>query len=1731
MNDISSSVNMGIAVIVSTTLRKSLHEISLPSILNQSRVPDIVYIVADSNEDSVIDQVSKFNAANIQVKVLTNVREKNLSGAMNTVFSEMIADNVDPKRTFIAVLDDDDWWEQDYLDQCFKEALRSDSDWVVSGIIRHESCSDIGKPLTIPKVLTEKAFLVGNPHIQGSNLFVRFSKVLLAGGYDENLPSTTDRDLCLRLLALGDINITTLNRHMVHHLAYGEGRLSEKGSEKKCIGLKRFFYKYGAFMDEEDKNLFFTRAKEYFGCDLEIIPETKKVDEIPEVPKTAQHGYFNLVIGVIVSEKSCFGNIISDIIELNKKTESVSSIVVSDNTGQEINLPNESMSELSRAGIKLTIIESEEVEKLATEGKLGDYYTVRENRKGISFGRTVLHRFVYLESIKYTNPVAWIIDDDVSLRNIYWGTLDCKITEEELLWHIFRWKTNGISLVVGKVGGDPPVPVMSTARTQMLDLYYNFKELILNKHNINEHTKPNPDSDIIRRVPAYFYDFPETYFSHLETPVREYMQYSSLVQLSKNARMILRKAVTRKASYPTTEKAFGDRYYYADSEDFGPVRGGNTLILDIDCLRDFTNSSPKSGSISFRRGDTLWTVFNKRLGSRRPIKQNRTVISSPLMLIQDRRKEETNKEMQEKLISDTLGSAFVRSIDSILLEKSKNMNYRQDYYDLLDFKPSEMTNVINVMKREINRRALQIAMNGWRIRGLIQSIRSVIKEASSTRINASVEELDDIFKLCDRMGTLFSENNVGNIVENVRNFKIDDVVNFLQSIAKSCKKFGDSLPIFYPEDSIREVKSVIKETFASGELHNIGIGEEGIVFTDRINAYKYFHYGKYALKATALGFLKEKLLGKNYSGIANLRDVALIDGHLIIKEEYVVGEPYNGGMLKELINILRECKKNGMVIKNIAPKNLLSNGKCLKFIDLGRDFEVYTENGFLKMCMRTYLTLRWYFRPDLHQLLHRSNIECDLPELFGFKYFLDLLNEKYTGEISVPFVTSLFTDVRDKKILDFGCGKGQIADELAKNNYLTVYDKDMSPFFERHPTANMMNVLDKADLESDSDNQEKFDVVLLSLVLCTVSDSEAREILRQVRKLLNEGGEILIVICNPLNIHNIETGTHEKISTLGKYNDLFGFEKRMKISGNIRNEYHRPIDWYIREMRRTGFIEKEFSESEGSNLNFISPGSEFLMIKGKVMDNSVEPEVSLMIKASAMEWRTIEYQVKHIVSQLEGPEKFKEKFIITDRETKNFSRQYDDANLEAFEQRLQKLVNDGVIDKVIYASEGIAEKEILSELWFGLKCSESKSSNGQPVLTTLEGFDYASSRYILQIESDCIIYRDRREKSYLAEMIDVLSKNGGAITVSFPVYNNVKRPFTSGDGLKKWRTEVRNCLLNLNTLKKIRPLPNQLGVDGKLELPWHRSLDKKLSSGLWDSYRGSTGDAYFIHVPNHMKTDVNFWYNALKYHEDFPSKMGQLGKVDLQPNEIEEFLESRYEDMVVIVKGKDVPIPKIRRCFKSLLDQNLQKFSIIYVDAASDNGTDDYVHYIGKRLFSGRLTLFRNYVPLTSMENIFISVRKICKNPQSIIVLLDADDALIGNDTLSKVKSRYEEDVDLTVGTMIRTDKYKEYPVNFSDPRVNRGGNVWQHLRTFRKYLFDSISPEDLKINGQWISEADDWAYMIPMVEMADHPDVIRDIIYFYEPSPEKRERDIIRYEETIANIIAKASYKKVSNI
>ena len=125
---------------------------------------------------------------------------------------------------------------------------------------------------------------------------------------------------------------------------------------------------------------------------------------------------------------------------------------------------------------------------------------------------------------------------------------------------------------------------------------------------------------------------------------------------------------------------------------------------------------------------------------------------------------------------------------------------------------------------------------------------------------------------------------------------------------------------------------------------------------------------------------------------------------------------------------------------------------------------------------------------------------------------------------------------------------------------------------------------------------------------------------------------------------------------------------------------------------------------------------------------------------------------------------------------------------------------------------------------------------------------------------------------------------------------------------------------------------------------------------------------------------------------------------------------------------------RFRRCVESLIAQETGDWGAVVVDDASTNGFSDYAEMLCSH-FAGRVTVVRKRRRRGPLFNTWNAITNYCSNPESVIITLDADDALLGPHVLDNPRSR--------------------------------GSNVWQHLRTFRKCLFDGIAVEDLKLVGE----------------------------------------------------------------
>lgn len=1719
---------------------------AIESVRNQTRQPEFVVVVGEAETDicdlpeAILPQGSR--EAPTPVHRLVNERTVGVAGALNSIVLHLLEQGLPPEETYVAFLDDDDTWHPDHLETCFAKAAEEEADLVVSGIIRHESRATPGRPQTIPETLGADDFLLGNPHLQNSNLFVRLSTLLLAGEFDEFLPSTLDRDLWIRLLDLGRPRIARVDKHLVDHWALDHDRLSTPGSPRKKLGLQRFLRKHAHRMSPETQALFHRRAEELFQVSLfdpPAVPQpTPEADSPPEPTSLSM----DLVIGFTITYPVAARRLLEDIARLfdrQSPSSPLRQIVICDNTSDESLLAN-AVQPAIMAGLPVRVVSKREIDSAAACGRLSEYYLDSDHRKGVAFGRTALHTFLLQAAAEFSSPVVWILDDDVRLDDIRVGGPGRVESQGDLTRLFCGLRELGYSAIVGGTWGDPPLPAGVLLRTQLLDWSENLRALSVPRGPPVPSAQDDPDA--LRLFPEYYYDASLRHTGHLELPFgypldgREHSPAKALGAMLAETREILGGRELFRSTTPV----------FSIPPGMGlPNRGGNTLVFDLEVLAGCPNLSPRIGRVDARRGDTLWCVLSNALANSSQGRTKPAVGHFPWFVRHDRSMGNSRHLALLPVVADLYGRAFTRALAPVLAPPSARRGESGGEGNLLPAAPAGPFEALEQSKEELwetfldrcSRASVQFQLNAWRIRGLVKTIRAQLETRAGWAPEAKIEverHAECIESFLQAVERTFAEGAVKDSISGLNEAGRHDFLRFIEELPRIVAGYRGSQLAILEEASRRRDARLISTAFGAAAPEFLAAGNEGRVYVEGGVAYKVFRAGPRALSSDQLEFLVKSLprVGES-THLVPILDSARVDGRLIIRMPLVDGERYSGGHLREILDLVRECRHRGIVLTNIHPDNLLVDLGGVRYIDLGRSIQPFTEPSFREMCKRAYLSYRWHFRSDLRELLSRSLYDEALPELTGFPEFLDAVETRTVHDLLDTALLECMGRCDVATVLDFGCGTGVLTAKLIARGYeVTAYDPDpecAGRFHQRPPGA---QILDREALAAIRSSGRRFDAVVCSLVLCTIETTqEVEKVLLEARDLLVPAGHLILAICDPFSLDVGESSLAVKLGTKDRaYRCASPVEKLVKETGATRVDYHRPFAWYRGALHRAGFEVRESLETEGVDIPRLAPTSDFRIVVARAvrLPEGAE-ETTLLIRTCAMEWDAIDFQIRHIVSQLEGPRRFREKIVVYDGREERFARQYAPGNLGALESALRNLVEEGIIDRTLRVPLDVDSVGDLSLRWFGCRTTEPMSEGGQPIVATVAAFESCITPYVLQMDSDCLIGRMDRTHDFLGEMLEVFEADSAALTVSMTVPRARTAPFTAGSTTGKWRTEVRCSLLNLDRLRLALPLPNTVGPDGKLQLHWHRSLDTWMRENAGTSYRGGDARTWFVHVPNERKSNVNEWYNIAKAIERGRFFTGQIGKVDLTGS-VADWLGRRDDSMALIVRGRNVPISKIRRCLRSLEAQDYGDWGVVFVDGASANGMTEYLMEVVGPAWRDRATFYLNHSPASIAENNFVAIRKLCSNPESIIVTVDADDLLIGTGALFRVSQAYQHGADATVGSMLRTDKEVTYPVTFQNARFTRGGgNVWQHLRTFRKRLFDRLREADLKIEGEWVEDAEDWAYMLPVVEMAEHPVRITDRVYWYEPSPGKSLRKRELREAIVANIVAKPPYGRGS--
>lgn len=557
-----------------------------------------------------------------------------------------------------------------------------------------------------------------------------------------------------------------------------------------------------------------------------------------------------------------------------------------------------------------------------------------------------------------------------------------------------------------------------------------------------------------------------------------------------------------------------------------------------------------------------------------------------------------------------------------------------------------------------------------------------------------------------------------------------------------------------------------------------------------------------------------------------------------------------------------------------------------------------------------------------------------------------------------------------------------------------------------------------------------------------------------------------------------------------------------------------------------------FDDVKLNTLNYLTPTNfraSFREIK------SLDQKVSLLIKTCPQDVETVEENVKHIIKQLCFPNDFYEIIVSVDNKEEKFLREFNDrGSIEEITGIMDSLVSRQIIDRYIVFDSSKTKE--LNKKWFDIESNESHTQNNAPLAPQLYAFEHCKGDYILQLDIDALIGRKDISHPYLEEMLLEFEKNDNVISVGFNIPNKESNDYF---GLSKggFVPEVRMGLLHKERIQQLLPLPNQIDSEGKPELTWHRSLFQKQKETDKVSIRGGDHNSYYIHPQNYRKKEPNAWMTILdKVEQNFLPEL-QFGNFDVEGSLYDWAIPKRKEKFVVVSCFRNVNYERFLRMWYSLMSQKFQDFGIILLDDHSDNGLPFLIDSLVKD-YPNKVTFIKKKNRSTRMENVYRAIHYYVSDPESTIIMLDGDDALIGNDTFSEIVAKYNAyDADVVIGRFHQTYRIQphyRYPVDFSNPRKT-GGNVWQHIKTFKKYLFDSIPLNYFKHNGnefklsknKWLLTCDDFAFMVPIVEMAQQPIQLDRVNYYYERDYETRNEGRDLKEQCISEILTKEPLSK----
>ncbi len=231
-----------ISCIIPTCDRPELLLRAISTVLKQTYQPHEIIVV--NNGRGKVELLEEIGS---RVKVLEIMPYAGAAQARN--FGAYVA-----KGEYLAFLDDDNQWNEKYLENVSRE-LEKGAECVLSGVYIEKDGKLLPWKIPTGRVKME-VLLVSNPGAGGPNIVISKDLFFHVRGYDPKLPPSEDKALVLEVLRLGK-EVAVLPANMVIDGTQEGKRLTNQATLAE--GVFQFTHKYRFLMNHEQ--YFFNRWK------------------------------------------------------------------------------------------------------------------------------------------------------------------------------------------------------------------------------------------------------------------------------------------------------------------------------------------------------------------------------------------------------------------------------------------------------------------------------------------------------------------------------------------------------------------------------------------------------------------------------------------------------------------------------------------------------------------------------------------------------------------------------------------------------------------------------------------------------------------------------------------------------------------------------------------------------------------------------------------------------------------------------------------------------------------------------------------------------------------------------------------------------------------------------------------------------------------------------------------------------------------------------------------------------------------------------------------------------------------------------------------------------------------------------------------------------------------------------------------------------------------------------